>query len=174
MLQADLYALRDYSCEIEILKKHKTTVREQIIRTFEHHLKLLELHDKLNVKSQPVPVIQGWNIEDYLYCTDIYRDHGIIMDYMAIGTLCRRGMTKTIRKIILTIKNELPTWVKIHAFGVKIKVLGNKAVWNSTYGFDTSSWSLDGRWSSLINGRKRIETKQLLHFMSTFSNHHNF
>ncbi len=143
---ATYFALRDYPCEVQIIKKHDTTPENQILRTVEHHIKLLDLSEDYGLEGRAVPVLQGWETDEYLYCLDLFREHGLIRDYMAIGSLCRRHAEKQIRKIILTVRQELPDWVKLHAFGTKISVLRNKAVWDAIYSVDSGAWDFDARW----------------------------
>jgi len=138
-VKAKFFALRDYPCEPQLLKKHGVTVRDQIHRTLDHHIKLLELFERQDINSQPIPVIQGWEVEDYLYCIDMYEEHGLIFDYMAVGSTCRRQAVKETQQVILAVRDELPN-IKLHAFGVKLSVLNNKAVWDALYSADSSAW----------------------------------
>jgi len=156
-VKATMFALRDYPCEPQILEKYKITAKDQINRTLKNHIKLLELMDKFNVFSRPIPVIQGWKLEDYLYCLDLFKEHGLIFDYIAIGSLCRRASTKTIRKIILTLRKELPKWIRIHGFGVKLDVLKDKATWEAVYSVDSSAWDLWARIDTLKQGTNRYQ-----------------
>ena len=101
--KADYFALRDYPCEPQILKKHNVTVKDQILRTVNHHIKLLDLAKKYELSAKPIPVIQGWEIGDYLFCLDKFREHGLIgngFDYIAIGSLCRRHATTFVDKCL--------------------------------------------------------------------------
>ena len=145
-VKADYFVLRDYPCESQILKKYNVTVRDQIHRTLEHHLKLLELYENTDISAEPISVIQGWEIQDYLYCIDIFREHGLILDYTAIGSTCRRHRIKQTQKVILAVKDSLPRKVKLHAFGVKLSVLNDKAVWEALYSADSSAWDFYARW----------------------------
>jgi len=142
-VKADYFVLRDYPCEPQILRKYNVTAKDQIHRTLDHHLKLLEFYERSNVVAIPIPVIQGWEIDDYLYCIDLYKEHGLIggkFNYVAIGTTCRRRQVKITQRIILTVRSELPNKIKLHAFGVKLSVLNNKAVWDALYSTDSSAW----------------------------------
>ncbi len=144
--KATYFALRDYPCEPQILQKYNVTVRDQILRTVEHHIKLLDLLSNYDLSAKPIPVIQGWEIEEYLFCLDEFREHGLISEYMAIGSLCRRNATTQIRKIILTVRDELKDSIKLHGFGVKLSALKNKAVWDALYSVDSAAWDFDARW----------------------------
>jgi len=158
--KATYYALRDYPCEPQILRRHNITVYDQIDRTLTHHIKLLELHDRLAVSATPVPVIQGWRMEHYHECIDLFREHGLISNYMAIGSLCRRHQVKKIRRIILGVRRELPSWVKLHAFGTKISVLRNKDVVQALHSVDSAAMDFAARFKKLrlISGIRRDDS----------------
>jgi len=155
-VNADLFALRDYTCEKEVCKRLKTTPKEQIKKTFEHHLRMLEyLNDFYleynNKKALAVPVLQGYELEDYLHCLDLYRSNGILSTYIAIGSLCRRNATREITEIIGKIREELPNWTMIHAFGIKLPAI--KKIWNICDSIDTGTWDYASRWD-IIRGEK--------------------
>lgn len=164
---ADFFALRDYPCEPQILKKYDVTAKDQILRTVNHHIKLLDLIEDFDISAKPVPVIQGWEIDDYLFCIDIFREHGLIengFDYVAIGSLCRRHAIHQIRKIILTVRNELRSSIKLHCFGTKISVLKDLAVWRAVYSVDSGAWDFDARWKRYKNkiGKSTFDASLML------------
>jgi len=143
------FALRDYPCEPELLARWGRTVVEHQQRTLEKHLRLLELVDERGVwrYSEPVAVLQGWTLEDYLRCYDMMAAHGVLtrIRYVAIGTLCRRGQEATIRKIITGIRRSLPKKYKLHGFGIKISSLRYKDVYDALYSADSCAWGLKER-----------------------------
>ena len=162
-VNADFFALRDYTCEKEVCKRLKTTTKEQIKKTFEHHLRMLEYLDDFLLdcngkKAIAVPVLQGYELEDYLYCLDLYREAGLINSYMAIGTLCRRNATREITKIVGKLREELPDWVMIHAFGVKIPTL--KRIWNLCDSIDTGAWDFVSRWNIMRKEKTKREASR--------------
>lgn len=147
--KAKYFALRDYPCEPQILRKYNVTVKDQILRTLDNHIKLLDLLEDYLLKAKPVPVLQGWEVEDYLFCIDLFREHGLVgngFDYIAIGSLCRKNTTTQIKKIILTIRKELKDSIKLHCFGTKISVLNDLAVWKAVYSVDSMAWDFNARW----------------------------
>lgn len=148
-IKPDYFALRDYPCEQQLLIEHNWTVQDQQEKTLENHLKLLDLIRDYDLNdSTPVPVIQGWTIEDYLHCIDTYKENNLIKPYMAIGSVCRRNATKDIIKVILAVKNELKN-VKLHGFGVKKTVLKDKATFEALYSVDSGAWDYEARWKKL-------------------------
>jgi hypothetical protein len=145
------YILRDYPCEPQVLREHGRTVRQHIEMTVDHHIRLLELHDRLGVRSNPVPVIQGWKIADYLHAIDRLREQGLVRGYMGIGTLCRRGSQRGIAKVVRAVNAELPR-VKLHGFGVKITALKEPGVWSGLYSVDSGAYGYTARHVKLRDG----------------------
>ncbi len=140
------WALRDYPCEPQLLKQCGRTATENIHRTLEHHLHTIDLAEDYDLEMTAVPVLQGWTVEDYLYCLDLYRSAGLVMGYMAIGSICRRSQIGQITKIILSLRRELPGWVRLHGFGLKYTALKEKAIWDALYSVDSGAWDYEARW----------------------------
>ncbi len=157
-VRADVFALRDYPCEPEILRKWGRTVTDHIELTVSHHIKILDICN--GIRAKPVPVIQGWKVEDYLYCIDRFKEQGLITDYVAIGSICRRGSQKQIRKIINVIKDELPN-VRLHGFGISINALKYKDVWDSLYSADSGAWDYASRWRNLKENMSKREASEV-------------
>lgn len=153
-IQPDYYALRDYPCEKELLKQLGTTVKEQQQRTIENHLSLLDKIDNYQIAGRSICVIQGWHPWEYVEFIDLLRDYGLITDYMAVGSVCRRTSPRNITKIILTIKNELPN-TRLHGFGIKISVLKDKATYDAVYSADSGAWDYSARWRKWHEGSDR-------------------
>ena len=174
-VKADMFALRDYPCEPDILKKWHRTVADHIEMTVNHHIKLLELCT--NIEAKPIAVLQGWNVNDYLYCIDRFRDQGLITKYIAIGSICRRGSQKQIRKIVNTIREELKN-VKLHGFGISLNALRYKDVWDSLYSADSGAWDFASRWRCLRGEMPKreateFELQQFLFKLSWLKKKHN-
>lgn len=117
--QPELYALRDYPCEPDVLDKHGRTVEQHQQMTIDAHIETLEAVGDLDGK--PVTVIQGWNPEDYLRHIDMAREAGLPLDYVAIGSVCRRNAETAIERVCMAVRDELPD-AHLHAFGVKTSI----------------------------------------------------
>lgn len=152
--EPEFFALRDYPCEPELLKTHNRTVEDHIEMTLQHHLQLIDKLDDYNITSTPVPVLQGWRIEDYLKSIDLYKEHGLISDYMAIGSVCRRHQDHKIKRVINNIRNNLPRSTRLHGFGVKISVLKDKSIWDALWSVDSGAWDYAARWEKIKQGVK--------------------
>jgi hypothetical protein len=150
--QPRYFALRDYPCEPELLKTHNRTVKDHIHMTLDNHLKLFDIMDDYQFNSQPIPVLQGWEIEDYLYCLDMFNQHGLINDYVAVGSVCRRNADKDIKKVFRQIRTELPSKIKLHGFGVKFSILRDKEMWDTIYSVDSGAFDYAARMARLNDG----------------------
>jgi hypothetical protein len=123
-LQPDIFVIQDWMCEPSQVQRTGLSAREHIRRTVENYLYISELKENASndIKGYCLPVLQGWGIEDYFSCIDLYEDYGLIAPYMAVGSICRRGKEKEIREIIENIHAAIPK-IKLHGLGVKKQVL---------------------------------------------------
>lgn len=145
----ELFAYRDYPCEPEILAEHGRTVEDHQQRTLARHIRLADLVDEKPPDSRPVAVLQGWTIDDYLRCIDRFEAHGVLTDYVGIGSVCRRNREAEIRRIILAVADALPSGTDLHAFGVKGSVLQYADVRSALASADSQSYEMQAQWSSL-------------------------
>lgn len=136
-IMPELWVTMDYPCEPNILPD--MPVLERIEKTIKNTKALC---------TAPfpglLPVIQGWLIEDYLYCIERMEKESLIMPVMGIGSICRRGSQRNIVAIVSEIKRQLPK-VKLHAFGVKISALNynNGELLNYLDSLDTAAWQFN-------------------------------
>ncbi|GGL25888.1 hypothetical protein GCM10009037_06890 [Halarchaeum grantii] len=136
----DLYALRDYPCEPDLLRSLGRTVEEQQERTLEHHIRLYDKVDGHSLADNAVSVVQGWTREQYLDHLDALRDHGVMTDYLAIGSVCRRNADEDIADVVLAVRDAIPASVKLHAFGVKGSVLRFREVVDALDSVDSAAY----------------------------------
>jgi len=122
----DVFVLRDYYCEPEILENHGRSVIDHLEMTTEKHKEMIELLPSYTINSEVMPVIQGWKPEQYLKHIDMMSDANVLdwSDYVGIGSLCRRGQNRRIAKIIRKVKSKLPD-KRLHGFGVKVGVFSD-------------------------------------------------
>jgi len=148
--KADFFANRDYPCEPELLRKNKTTVKNNQERTIENHIEIMDIIDNefSNLKHKFVAVIQGWKVDEYLLMLDRMKEQGLLTKRIAIGSICRRGQSQEIRKIVTEIRKNLTKKYELHAFGVKFNMLCYKDVWDAL----TSADSMAFRFMIVSNG----------------------
>lgn len=136
------FALRDWPCEPSVRQALGLSVEELQYRTLIDHINMMDRIEDEPIDAKPVAVLQGWEVEDYLTCIDLFRDHGLITDEIAIGTLCGRANTDVIRNTAWRIARNLPGRCKIHGFGVKTAALGEPDVLRIFDSVDTAAWDI--------------------------------
>lgn len=146
------WALRDYPCEPDLLEKHDRTVAEHQRRTLEDHIELLDAAEQRNTPGQPVAVLQGWTVDDYLSHFEVLKDHGALTDYIGIGSVCRRYQPKNVAQIITRLRSEIPPKFDLHAFGVKNEVLQYREVLDSLRSADSSAYAYEFSCHDLADG----------------------
>jgi len=92
-VKPEWWVTMDYPCEPNVLQDIPT--RQRIDRTIENTATL-----SAAPLSGFLPVIQGWQIEDYLYCVERMEQADLIREVMGIGSICRRGKQEPIVAII--------------------------------------------------------------------------
>lgn len=146
--EPEVFALRDYPCEPEVLDEHGRTVAQHQKMTTDRHRDLVDALDERSIDAQPLAVVQGWAVEDYLEHVDDLRDNGLLADYVGIGSVCRRNAEDEIREVILSVRDALPSGTDLHAFGVKGSVLRYPDVRNSLESADSQSYMMRAQWGA--------------------------
>lgn len=141
----DFAAPMDRMCEPFILDRvaevtgRRPTVREHVEATVENLLELRQLAPHLPW----APVVQGWELDDYLACAELYREQGIDLTaepVVGVGSVCRRQGTKEAERIFVALAG---LGLRLHAFGAKLDGLAR-------YGWclasaDSQAWSYRAR-----------------------------
>ena len=153
----------DISCKPEKLKQYNLSVEQAQGISNENYWELVEL-----LPIQPLPVIQGQGVEDYLNHIEMMRRDNIPLDAVCIGSLVGREVIECI-SIIEAIKKELPTSY-IHGLGVSIPKLKNETLrlmLNSAdgHGFSYNIWYGDKRKN--LKGKLHRWIKQYYRFRSS-------
>ena len=131
-------------CEGPVLARTGLTVAEHQRRTVDNFCELHDLWDGKN-DSPYMPILQGWQPDDYLRCIDVYSARGINLNeypIVGVGSVCRRQATAQIDAVFSSILRHYPDML-LHAFGVKaggLKIYGNKL-----YTADSMAWSYQAR-----------------------------
>lgn len=137
--EPDWVAPQDSMCEPMILAKTGLRVEDHQISTIENFLKLRALNPPAHV----IPVLQGWELIDYLRHVRMYLEAGVALhdeELVGVGTVCRRQGTKEARKIF---KALYAMKIKTHGFG--IKVTGLREYGHLLASADSMSWSYAAR-----------------------------
>jgi hypothetical protein len=130
---------QDWMCEPFMLELTGLTIPEHQKRTVANYLKLRDIAPHLPF----IPVLQGWEMGDYLDCIAMYAAEGVNLEdepLVGIGSVCRRQSTKDIAAII----GELASCgLKMHGFGVKTG--GLKMYAQHLVSADSMAWSFAAR-----------------------------
>lgn len=139
-------AIQDWMCEPWILENTGLTVREHQERTVESLLALRAIAPHLPW----APVLQGWELSDYVDMVDLYSQAGVDLtreDVVGLGSVCRRQATSEIEAIV----GELASCnLRLHGFGVKIRGLAKYGPLLESA--DSMAWSFDARWADPLPG----------------------
>ena len=178
-VERSLFSLRDYPCETSILSKHGRTVREHQDMTTDRHRSLLNLYDDRATAVEPVSVVQGWHVDDYLRHLDELRDAGCLTDYVAVGSVCAREDVYEVGRILVAVADAVPDSVDVHAFGIKGDALQFREVVDAVTSADSAAYDVgmstvpsmraDGQsytWHDAVNAWSSWRTR-LAHKMGT-------
>ena len=127
-------------CEPHILAKTGLTVKEHQKRTVNN---LLELR-KLETSVPIIPVLQGYTLEEYKDCFEMFESSGIDLrseNTVGLGSVCRRQNTNDIERIVRYFHSKD---INLHGFGVKIN--GIKKYGELLQSADSMAWSYNARW----------------------------
>jgi hypothetical protein len=111
----DFAAPQDWMCEPFMLARTGLTVAEHQRRTVASYLELRTLAPDLPF----IPVLQGWHLDDYLACADLYAAAGVdlaAVPVTGLGSVCRRQSTGQIAAIVTELAHLR---LRLHGFGVK-------------------------------------------------------
>jgi hypothetical protein len=133
-------APQDWMCEPWVLSKTGLPLLEHLQRTVGNYIQLREIAPDLPF----VPVLQGWRLDDYLTCADLYAAAGIDLTaakLVGLGSVCRRQATSEALAIIDALHAIGVT--RLHGFG--FKVLGLRTCGQRLASADSMAWSIDAR-----------------------------
>ena len=168
-------AIMDYACEPELTITAKTKehsknfcmpVRKRIELTVRNAELLIENYD-FNGTTTIIPVIQGWKLDDYKYCIDLYHKKGLLTDYVAFGSMCRRLKIREVRRFVVKLTDYLWRFcdARTHFFGFKISFLKDLAIQERIYSADTAAWTHN---STNKTSKKRMYAKTQEELMQNY------
>ena len=124
----------DYACEDRF--NELLSVEERRELTFETTLKQFELLEDSNSDYELLPVLQGRSVDDYVEFYERLEDHGIPVDYVGVGTICRISSEKKLAEYETQIRER--TGVEaLHGFGIKIDAFRHGAEFETA---DSQAW----------------------------------
>jgi hypothetical protein len=132
-------APQDWMCEPVILAKTGLTVRDHQQLTVENYCRLIDEYSFVPW----LPVLQGWTLDDYLECADMYAAAGVDLaaePSVGLGSVCRRQSTDEIGEIVSTLHAR---GLRLHGFGVKTE--GLRRYGHLLDSADSLAWSYAAR-----------------------------
>nr|WP_197523126.1 hypothetical protein [Actinokineospora pegani] len=142
----DFIAPQDWMCEPFIIRRTGLSVAEHQRRTVANYLRLRELAPDLPI----IPVVQGWQLGDYLRCVDLYARAGVDLadaPLVGLGSVCRRQSTDEIAQVVTTLAAG---GLGLHGFGVK--TAGLALYGDHLVSADSMAWSFRARRSPALPG----------------------
>lgn len=135
--QLDWAAPQDWMCEPAVRERTRLAVADHQYLTRHNYLKLRTLASDLPW----IPVLQGWEPDDYLRHVDMYEQAGIDLTtepLVGLGTICRRQDTGQADQIIRSLAP-----LRLHGFGVK--TTGLLRFGHRLASADSMAWSYNAR-----------------------------
>lgn len=93
-----------------------------------------------------MPVLQGWEPDDYLRCADMYDAAGVrLEDYplVGLGSVCRRNKPSELWEVLDGVIPRLTPYLALHGFGMKTQ--GLELAGHLMTSSDSAAWSLTAR-----------------------------
>lgn len=133
-------AAQDWMTEPWVLAKTGLTVEDHQRLTVDNYVQLCQMAPEVPW----APVLQGWEIDDYAKCVDIYVSNGVdltSLPVVGVGSVCRRQSTNAIGEVFGSL-NEMGL-TNLHGFGVKRA--GLMKYGNRVQSADSMAWSFTAR-----------------------------
>ncbi len=131
-------AIQDWMCEPQILRQTGLTVRDHQERTVQSYLDLREMGF-----GPWLPVLQGWEADDYFRHVDLYQRHGVDLSSLplvGLGSICRRQALGGITRVASRLRES---GIHLHGFGVKVS--GLRSLSTIIDSADSMAWSFRAR-----------------------------
>lgn len=139
----DWVAPQDWMCEPHMLTRTGLTVAEHQERTTASFLSLRQQLGPL-----VIPVLQGWERDDYLRHADAYTAAGVDLEVeptVGLGSVCRRQATGEAEHIVWSLRP-----LRLHGFGMKTQGLHRYGA--ALASADSMAWSFTARRGSPMEG----------------------
>jgi hypothetical protein len=140
-LKLDWAAQQDWMVEPFMLKKTGLTIKKHQEKTVKNYFEILDNDPLVEI----IPVLQGWELEDYYSHFDLFEEQGVELRKLktvGVGSVCRRQSNDEINNIMQSLANK---GINIHGFGVKTN--GLKKYSNALCSSDSMAWSFGARYS---------------------------
>ena len=152
---------QDYMCEAHMLKITGKTIPEHQRLTVERYDALVAC-DTGGVSI--IPVLQGYEPEDYVRHIEMYGDRFKPGMWVGVGSVCKRnGSPASIIRVLQAIKDVRPD-LRLHGFGLKATALSSPHIAELLHTADSMAWSFAARregrnpncWREAMDYTKRV------------------
>jgi len=134
---------QDWMCEPFVLEQTGLTVEEHQHRTVKGYRAL----SKLVLTTHVMPVLQGYDPQDYVRHIRMYGNKELLTEgmWVGVGSVCKRnGSPREVEAVLTAIKEVRPD-LKLHGFGIKRTALAYQQVSEGFYSTDSMAWSHHAR-----------------------------
>lgn len=142
-------AIQDWMCEPHMLTLTGLSIEEHQRRTVASYHELQALAPLVPW----LPVLQGWEYDDYFRHVEMYRESGVDLrecPRVGVGSVCRRQDTAMAEMLV---RDLVRAGITLHLFGFKLLGLSRVARHLGEHGSsDSMAWSLDARRSPPLPG----------------------
>lgn len=187
---------QDYMCEPDVIQGLKdrgirASVRVHQQKTVERYIELLDLADKYELRVPIMPVLQGWEVEDYWdhYC--MYKSAFMAgsgrrrwnPEWIGIGSTCKRNKNpEIVSEILDTLEYQIrgyfaQPWMnfgacagidynktKVHLFGFKTTGLKNSRIKDRIYSADSFAYDFNDKMrGGLRTSEERVKSSIRFH-----------
>lgn len=136
-------APQDWMCEPSVLAKTRLTVAEHQELTVANFRTL-----RAHLGPLVIPVLQGWTLDDYHRCWELYERRGVDLErepLVGLGSICRRQNMAEAGRIVRSLQP-----LNLHAFGVKLT--GLESFGDALASADSMAWSYRARMDHPLPG----------------------
>lgn len=158
--EIDAAVAQDYMCEPFMLEKTGLTVADHQRMTIERYDDLLLELERLSCPILVLPVLQGYEPEDYVRHIRMYGTRLTPGMWVGVGSVCKRNSDPlAIVRVLHAIHMERPD-LQLHGFGVKLTALKHAGVRELLATADSMAWSHHAR----KNGRSANDWREAERF----------
>jgi hypothetical protein len=142
----DFIAPQDWMCEPIVIAGGRGFCGTGFSVDYHQHLTVDNLFELRSLAPDLpfIPVLQGYTLDEYLRCADLYRSNGVDLEHeplVGLGSVCRRQAMTEAAFIVRSLAEQLN--VKLHGFGFKQDGIANAWPWLASA--DSLAWSYNAR-----------------------------
>lgn len=153
---------QDYMCEPAMLAKTGLTVTDHQRLTIERYDALL----RCNTGCYIMPVLQGYEPEEYVNHIRQYGDRLPIGAWVGVGSICKRNSSPCLVLDVLSAIKKYRPDLRLHGFGLKLTALMSPEIRSLLFTADSMAWSFAARreggdansWRNASSFKRKIDS----------------